>query len=30
MEMLNEVQAHGGPIGRMRLNYSNDFLFTVG
>jgi len=30
MEMLSEVQAHGGPIERMRLSYSNDWLFTVG
>lgn len=30
MEMLSEVQAHSGPIERMRLNYSNDWLFTVG
>ena len=30
MEMLSEVQAHGAPIERMRLSYSNDNLFTAG
>jgi len=30
MEQLSEVQAHGAPIERMRLNYSNDWLFTAG
>ena len=30
MEKLSEVQAHGAPIERMRLTYSNDWLFTAG
>ena len=30
MEYLSEVQAHGAPIRRMRLSYSNDWLFTAG
>ena len=30
MEKLNEVQAHSGPIERMRLSFNNDWLFTAG
>ena len=30
MEPISEVQAHSGPIERMRLSYNNDFLFTAG
>ena len=30
LELLSEVQAHSGPIVRMKLTYKNDFLFTVG
>ena len=30
MEYVGEVQAHAGPIERMRLSYNNDWLFTVG
>lgn len=30
MEQLSQVQAHGAPIERMRLSYSNDNLFTAG
>jgi len=30
MEQLSEVQAHGGPIDRMRLSYDNNQLFTSG
>ena len=30
MEYIGEIQAHGGPIERMRLSYHNDWLFTAG
>ena len=30
MEYIGEVQAHAGPIERMRLSYHNDWLFTAG
>lgn len=30
MEKLSEVQAHSGPIERMRLSFNNDWLFTAG
>ena len=30
MEKLNEVQAHGKGIERMRISYDNNFLFTAG
>ena len=30
LEYLSSVQAHSGPIERMKLTYKNDFLFTVG
>ena len=30
MEQMSEVQAHGGPIERMRLSFNNDWLFTAG
>ena len=30
MEYVNEVQAHAGPIKRMRLSLNNDTLFTAG
>mmetsp|Transcript_18724 Transcript_18724/g.25313 ORF Transcript_18724/g.25313 Transcript_18724/m.25313 type:complete len:317 (+) Transcript_18724:221-1171(+) len=30
LEQMSEVQAHHGPIERMKLTYKNDMLFTVG
>ena len=30
MEYASEVQAHSGPIERMRLSHHNDYLFTAG
>ena len=30
LEFSSEVQAHSGPIERMRLSYDNDWLFTAG
>ena len=30
MEYAGEVQAHSGPIERMRLSYNNEWLFTAG
>ena len=30
MEKLNEVQAHGKGIERMRISYDNNYLFTAG
>ena len=29
-QLMSEVQAHGGPIERMRLSYNNEWLFTAG
>lgn len=30
MEKLNEVQAHGKGIQRMRISFDNNYLFTSG
>ena len=30
MEKINEVQAHGKGIERMRISYDNNYLFTAG
>ena len=30
MEKMSEVQAHSGPIERMRISFNNDWLFTAG
>jgi len=30
LEKINEVQAHGKGVERMRISYDNNFLFTAG
>ena len=30
LEKINEVQAHGKGVERMRISYDNNYLFTAG
>ena len=30
LEKVNELQAHGSPVTRMRISYDNKFLFSAG